>query len=89
MQAILISRFLINLRRASQPEDSARQTGTHRFSIPNFRTPTEADIVDDMGEPLEHGLSEGGDGEEIDAGVSAEQPSLDVSSVPVANTIDV
>ena len=54
LQAIIISRFLLNLRRAAQSRSSAptRLSGI-RSSM--FRMPTLPDIVEDMGQPLDHG----------------------------------
>lgn len=64
IQPILISRFLINLRRSAGTYDHA--TGSD-FSAPRFRTSVVATVVGDMGEPLQHGmLSEAND---EDAGV--------------------
>lgn len=58
MQPILISRFLINLRQADRPDNMTEISRFSKFSIPNFHVPTTASIVGDMGEPLEHGLSD-------------------------------
>ena len=51
IQIILISRFLLNLRRThEQPITSSPS----RFSIPVFRIPTPPDIVEDMGRSLNY-----------------------------------
>ena len=76
LQPILISRFLINLREAHQPEGSTSAGHFSRFSAPNFRVPTIASIVGDMGEPLAHGLR-GGDQDE---GLHSDDMPLDMMS---------
>lgn len=53
-QSILVSRFLINLRRAHQLHNQSSLERFSRFSTPRFHVPTMASIVDDLGEPLEH-----------------------------------
>lgn len=51
-QAILISRFLINLRRTVEVGST---NTTSQFTTPNFRAPTVATILGNLGEPLEPG----------------------------------
>ena len=60
MQPIIISRFIINLRRADVPEDPTENGGV-TFSAPNFCRPTADSIVGDMGGPLEHGSTDSGE----------------------------
>lgn len=55
VQALLISRFLLNLRHASEPDTSAETLRFSQFSAPNFRVPTLASFVGDLGEPVEFG----------------------------------
>ena len=50
LQAVLISRFLINLRRA----DESQRT----MQLGSFRLPTIASILGDLGEPLEQSRDE-------------------------------
>lgn len=57
LQAILISRFLLNLRQTEEPATS-HESHLSRFSMPNFRMPTIASITGDMGNYLDHGNPE-------------------------------
>lgn len=52
LQAVIISRFLINLRSVDKENITASEGNFSRFSVPNFRVPTIASIVGDMGEQL-------------------------------------
>lgn len=53
-QSVLISRFLINLRRASQYTDTTASGESSRFSVLNFDRPTFSTILGDMGQPLDY-----------------------------------
>lgn len=57
LSRILISRFLINLRNAAEPNRSNDTAMQHfsRFSVPGFRVPigTIDRVVGNLGEPLE------------------------------------
>ena len=58
MQPIIISRFLVNLRRADNPGSMTSTVGhLSRFSTPRFRVPTITSIIGDMDRPLDHGPS--------------------------------
>ncbi len=58
LQPILISRFLLNLRRAGESQDT-QNTTVSRFSVPAFRVPTLASsAMGNMGENLDHGSAE-------------------------------
>ncbi|KAJ3557357.1 hypothetical protein NM688_g1516 [Phlebia brevispora] len=48
---IILSRFLINLRQVNSPESSSAARFS-RFSPPNFRMPSAASIIGNLGEPL-------------------------------------
>ncbi|KAJ3559716.1 hypothetical protein NM688_g167 [Phlebia brevispora] len=48
---IILSRFLINLRRINVPE-SGSAARFSRFSLPNFRMPSIPSIIGNLGEPL-------------------------------------
>ena len=54
MQAILISRFILNLRRSQKPPPL--ESRPSRFSMSQFHLPTMSAIVGDMGQPLNHGM---------------------------------
>ncbi|KAJ3549533.1 hypothetical protein NM688_g5166 [Phlebia brevispora] len=58
MPSILISRFIINLRRVQgidvPDQDNSRAHRLSQFSAPNFRMPTLQSVMDNMGEPLHH-----------------------------------
>lgn len=69
---ILISRFLINLRRANEAQSRLPDAASaSRFTIPYFHVTTLPNMLSDMGEPLElspHGDDdEEGEGEVVDA----------------------
>ncbi|KAJ3536880.1 hypothetical protein NM688_g6775 [Phlebia brevispora] len=50
---LLISRFLINLRQVDTGSEVTRDaTRSSHFSVPNFRAPTLASIIGNMGEVL-------------------------------------
>ena len=53
LQNVIVSRFLLNLRRSQQQPTPSRPSGI-RSSM--FHLPTLPDIVEDMGRPLEHGM---------------------------------
>lgn len=57
LQTVIISRFLINLRRTQQPPTPSRPSGirTSRFRL---GIPSIPDILGDMGQPLDHGVYE-------------------------------
>ncbi|KAJ3541312.1 hypothetical protein NM688_g6103 [Phlebia brevispora] len=61
MQPVLISRFMINLRRASEgltgSRDPTEMRSFSRFSAPNFRIPTitSQNFIDPLAQPLEYG----------------------------------
>ena len=55
LQAVLISRFIINLRRTQHSERSTEDDRFSHFSAPQFRMPPMASLAGNMGEPLEHG----------------------------------
>ena len=61
LQPILISRFIINLRRTQHANDATDMARQSRF-ISNFRVPTLASFVGNMGEPLEFGARDGDSG---------------------------
>ena len=66
LQTILISRFLLNLRRTQlTPSVPTRPSGIRSSA---FHIPTIPDIVEDMGRPLDHGLRD----YDADAEVEAE-----------------
>ncbi len=69
MTPILISRFLLNLRQLGEPENETQTSFKSRLSIPGFRVPTSASIVDSMGADLDHGPIEHVDDEAEDADV--------------------
>ena len=51
---VLLSRFIINLRRSSTPGlNLSDNSHLSRISIPNLRILTIDDIVDNLGEPLD------------------------------------
>ena len=59
IQAILISRFLVDLRQTvPQEETRLGESYTSRFSIPNFHVPTIASVIGNLGGPLDHVDSE-------------------------------
>ena len=77
LQTIIISRFLLNLRRAAQLRSSApSQPSGIRSSI--FRMPTIPDIVEDMGRPLDHGRYDCDVDEDVldDSGATVAEQSL-------------
>lgn len=50
---MLISRFLLNLRSVSEPQgQSAFPSSPSQFTAPEFRFPTIAEVVDNMGQDL-------------------------------------
>ena len=51
----MISRFIIKLRRAHEPEMRSTTINLSKFSSPHFHIPTIASIIGDMDQPLEHG----------------------------------
>ena len=55
VQNVLISRFLLNLKRTQAPSVASRPSG---LSLSGFQVPTIASIVEDMGRPLQHGWDE-------------------------------
>ena len=56
LQAVIISRFLLNLRRTQVQDPAPSRASGIRSS--RFRVPTIQDIVDDMGQPLDHEMHE-------------------------------
>ncbi|THG96068.1 hypothetical protein EW026_g5695 [Hermanssonia centrifuga] len=42
-----------------EPENSTQEAYNSQFSVPGFRVPTLASMVGNMGEDLQHGISEG------------------------------
>ena len=58
IQFIVVSRFIVNLRRANEQESVASSPTEYfsRTSI-NFRMPTVASIIGSLGEPLDHAPS--------------------------------
>ena len=58
LQPILISRFLINLRQASDPAQDANTTNFSRFSAPGFQVPAVDTFVGNMGESLDFGFED-------------------------------
>lgn len=50
---MLISRFLINLRRAYRPNEPTEAAQISTFSAANFRVPTIASVVGNMDQPLD------------------------------------
>ncbi|KAJ3553519.1 hypothetical protein NM688_g3566 [Phlebia brevispora] len=60
MQPILISRFIVNLRKVNSPpaDQSMATMRFSRFTMPNFHVPTMDNVVGNLGEPLEHGSGE-------------------------------
>ena len=71
LQIVLISRFLINLRRTQQAAVAPSGPSGIRTSV--FHMPTIPDIVEDMGQPLQHGPS--------DHDASVEGPTLGTSFI--------
>ena len=51
LQTLLISRFILNLRRSREPLIIASHPS--RVTIPGFHFPTLSDVVGDMGQPLD------------------------------------
>ena len=52
MSPILLSRFLLSLRQALDPQDTEDETNISTISVFGFRAPTLKTIVGDMGEQL-------------------------------------
>ena len=52
LQPILISRFLSNLRTATEPEAISSEGPSSGFTLPEFRVPTFNEVLDNMGEDL-------------------------------------
>lgn len=70
LQTVIVSRFLVNLRRTQQqPPVPSRPSGirTSRFRIPSI-----PDIVGDMGQPLDHGMYERG----VAAGANVQEDAV-------------
>lgn len=69
LSQILLSRFIINLRRVNSPEAiTATTRHPSQLSTPNFRMPTMDDVVDNLGEPLdfvEYRLDDEDDGQNV------------------------
>lgn len=59
---IMLSRFLINLRRVDSPQTTSfANESPSGFSVPNFRIPTMDDVVGNLGEPLDFEYTMGDD----------------------------
>ena len=54
LQTVIISRFLLNLRRTQERPPAPSRPSAIRSSI--FHVPTIPDLVEDMGRPVDHGL---------------------------------
>ena len=75
VQAVILSRFLVSLRRAAEPEPLPSHQS--RVSMINFRMPTIAGIIGDMGEPLGDDQDESNADEEEGQGAIREvSPSI-------------
>lgn len=80
----MISRFLINLRKAAEPQ--ANETAMEhfsRFSVPGFHIPTIDSVVGDMGEPLDLDLGDEVDMSAVDEQISLQGTGKDVAGVSV------
>ena len=56
LQTLLISRFLLNLRKSQEPPPLASRPS--RITMSGFRLPTFPEIVGDMGQPPDHAVGE-------------------------------
>ena len=56
LQTLLISRFLLNLRKSQEPPPLASRPS--RITMSGFRLPTFPEIVGDIGQPLDHAVGE-------------------------------
>ncbi|THG92814.1 hypothetical protein EW026_g8222 [Hermanssonia centrifuga] len=74
INAILISRFLLNLRQVGSPEIDSQEAFNSQFSVPGFRVPSLSSIVGNMGEDLDHG----GPAEEVEDEVENYSGSIQV-----------
>ncbi|THG93977.1 hypothetical protein EW026_g7398 [Hermanssonia centrifuga] len=85
LQPILTSRFLLNLRQAGEPKNETNETFNSRFTVPGFRVPTLASIIDNIGEDLDHGLTE-----EVDEMMESNNniSAASQASVEHANTVE-
>ena len=81
LQAILISRFLINLRRAYQPNHSVQSQRAQRVPALQSRLLTTASIINDMGGPLQHDLHED------DENGSSEAADIELELMDTAHTL--
>ncbi|PSS32242.1 hypothetical protein PHLCEN_2v2011 [Hermanssonia centrifuga] len=83
LQAILISRFLLNLRQVGSPEIDSQEAFNSQFSVPGFRVPSLSSIVGNMGEDLDHG----GPAEEVEDEVENYSGSIQVEEGAVPEAI--
>ena len=76
IQTVVISRFLINLRRLKTSLTIASRAS--QFTLSGFRVPTVPDFMGSMGQPLDHGWPEPEEGHLNEAG--DELPSVGSSA---------
>ena len=59
LQYIIISRFIINLRRVGRPPTIHSMSANYsQFSVANFRMPSIESIIGNFAQPLEHPLEQ-------------------------------
>ena len=81
--AILITRFMFNLRSLDDSNISELNTDSQhfsRFSIPNFRVPSA--LIGDIGQPLRHGHSQS---EEVHSEASQDLQAMSVDHASVTD----
>ena len=76
IQTVVVSRFLINLRRTKTSPTIASRAS--QFTLSGFRVPTVPDFMGSMGQPLDHGWPEPEEGHPNGAG--DESPSVGSSA---------
>lgn len=87
LQPILISRFIINLRRTQHVNNTTQMDRESQF-MPDFRVPSSVRFVGDMGEPLEFGAHDDEDlSDEIEAEAAEGRTSAEAGTRELGGSV--